>query len=37
MQQQFHKIFENSNEGLLVVNKEVIIETINPKMLEMFG
>ncbi len=37
MQQQFHKIFENSNEGLLVVNKEGIIETINPKMLEMFG
>lgn len=37
MQEQFQKIFQNSNEGLIVVNKDGIIETINPKLLEMFG
>lgn len=37
MQERFRKIFQNSNEGLLVVNKDGLIETINQKLINMFG
>ncbi|RFC53367.1 sensor histidine kinase [Brumimicrobium aurantiacum] len=37
MAEKFQKIFEHSNEGLLVVNSAGVIETLNPKLLSLFG
>lgn len=37
MSEQFENIVKYSNEGLLVVNDEGVIETVNPRALAMFG
>lgn len=37
MNEKFEKIFEHSNEGLLVVNSSGVIDTLNPKLLKLFG
>ena len=36
MSEKFQKIFEHSNEGLLVVNSSGVIEMLNPKLLALF-
>ena len=34
---KYEKIFEHSKEGLLVTNSSGIIETVNPRLIELFG
>ncbi len=34
---KYEKIFEHSKEGLLVTNAAGIIETVNPRLIELFG
>ncbi len=34
---KYEKIFEHSKEGLLVTNAQGIIETVNPRLIELFG
>lgn len=36
MEQRFHSIFQHVNEGILIANGQGVIESVNPRVVEMF-
>ncbi len=36
MEQRFHSIFSHVNEGILIANGQGVIESVNPRVMEMF-